>query len=153
MMTEWDRGLQPSLEGKFQMQLWMRWRRWKSVNHIEVLGQRLPMETCEDYIDLSFMEEDRADMVSEAICNTKIGMVRNHLQDRLKEYMVAHYCEEEPTDGNSGGSIFASDILMGLPLEEREDHWIHDETTAAWTRIIVVPRKELYIQKRSPLPR
>ena len=40
-----------------------------------------------------------------------------------------------------GESIFESDSLIGLSLDEREDHWTHDEITATWTRFIVVPRK------------
>ena len=115
--------------------------------------QNLPMMICEDGVDLSSTENDEAEMVSDAICNTKVGGVLDYLQDRLTECMVAHYCEDEPTEDNSGESIFESDSLMGLPLEEREDHWIHDETIATWTRIIVVPRKELHGQQRSPRPR
>ena len=70
----------------------------------------------------------------------KVGGVRNYLHDRMKECMVARYCEGEP----SGESIFESDSLIRLPLDEREDHWMHDETTATWTRIIAVPRKGFY---------
>ena len=33
---------------------------------------------------------------------------------------------------------------MGLQPEESGDHQIHDDSIATWTRIIVIPRKELY---------
>ena len=33
---------------------------------------------------------------------------------------------------------------MGLQPEETEDHWVRDETSATWTRVIVGPRKLPY---------
>ena len=34
---------------------------------------------------------------------------------------------------------------MGLPPEDSEDHLIRDETTATWTRVIVVHMRALYV--------
>lgn len=124
----------------------------RSADHVEVMGQCLPMQTCEDYVDVSFMKEERADVVSEAICNTKIGTVRNLLKDRLAAYMVAYYCEEEPAEEDVGESIFEPHGLMGLPMEEREDHWIHDKATATWPWIMVVRRRKLYYPVEEPPP-
>ena len=62
------------------------------------MGKRLQMQTCEDYVDLSFMNESKADVTSESVCNTKVGMVWNRLQDRRTEYMMVHYCEEDPAE-------------------------------------------------------
>ena len=58
--------------------------------------------------------------------------------------MVAELCEDDPFDSALGESIFEPGSRMGLQLEESEDHWIRDETTATWTRVIVIPRKTPY---------
>ena len=57
------------------------------VNRLEILGQRLPMSTCEDYVNLSFMNEEKASIISDAISSTKVGLVRDHLDHQLNEYM------------------------------------------------------------------
>ena len=55
----------------------------ESTVHIEVLEQNLPMITCEVGVDLSYMENEEAEMVADAICNTKVGGVLNYLQNRM----------------------------------------------------------------------
>ena len=65
---------------------------------------------------------------------------------------MAHYCEEEdPAEEDIGESRFEPNILMGLPIEEPEDHWMQDETIATWTRITMAPIWKLdYPGEESP---
>ena len=78
------------------------------------------------------------------MANTKVGEVREHFHQQLSKCMLAELYEEDPVDADLGESIFEPGSRMGLRFEESEDHWIRDETTATWTRVIVVPRRTLY---------
>ena len=79
-----------------------------------------------------------------AVSHAKVGLVRDHLDHRVKEYMVAHYCQQHHTEEDYGGPLFEPNSLVGLPMKGIEGHWMSDETTATWTRIIVAPRREFY---------
>ena len=45
------------------------------VSHLSIHceGEDLTMNVCEDYVFLSCMNASEADVVSESICNTKVG--------------------------------------------------------------------------------
>ena len=97
------------------------------------------MISCEEQTDISFLESSAAEAISKSLSNTEIAEVREHFTHHLQRCMMAELCGDV-----IGESIFESGSQMGLQPEETEDHWIRDETSATWTRVIVVPRKFPY---------
>ena len=112
----------------------------------------MPLITCEESVDISYLDQGCAADLSDAIACTKVGEVRHALDRRLSQCMMAELCEEEsPTNdllkGSSeaeeiGASIFDYGSPMGIIPDESEDRWDRGLATATWTRTIVVPRTE-----------
>ena len=107
---------------------------------VKTLEGDLPMITCEDALDISFLSGQAAPIISEALASTRVGEVRERFLQQLSRCMLAELCEDDPVEADLGESIFEPASRMGLQPEESEDHWIRDETTATWTRVIIVPR-------------
>ena len=106
---------------------------------VATLKRDLPIIICEEQMDISFMESPEVEAIAKSLCSTEVGEVREHFTHHLKRCMFAELCGDVV-----GESIFESGSQMGLQLEETEDHWMRGETSATWTRVIVVPRKSPY---------
>jgi len=122
--------------------------------HMASAEYYMPLITCEEPVDISYLKADCAVDLSDAIACTNVGEVRHVLDRRLSQCMMTELCEEESparvlSRGGSlgaelGASIFDYGSPMGIIPDESEDHWDRDLTTATWTRSIVVPRREFY---------
>jgi hypothetical protein len=105
----------------------------------------MPMITCDEPIDVSFLGSGYARDLSEAIACTRYGEVRRALDERVSDCLMAELCEDDRDRADPvGASIFDHDSSMGLGLDETEDHWVRDVPAGTWTRVIVVPRKSTF---------
>ena len=106
----------------------------------------VPMWTCEEDVDISFLRSDTAADLSDAIACTSVGEVRHTLDRRLRECMLAELCEEEDGDrsGDVGASIFDYNSPMGVIPDESGDYWHRGPMAATWTRFITVPRRDAF---------
>ena len=92
----------------------------------------MPLTTCEEPVDISYLKTDWAADLSDAIACTNVGEVRHILDRRLSQRMLAELCEEEsparvlPRGSELGASIFDYGSPMGLIPDESEDHWVRD---------------------------
>ena len=112
--------------------------------HLVSMDCSMPLLTCEEPLNVSFLDTDYARDLSEAIACTRYGEVRQALEDRAVMYMMTELCDEKSTADQMGASIFDHDSPIGLEVEENEDRWIHDVAAGTWTRVIVVPRKTMF---------
>ena len=116
----------------------------KSI-HLTSVDRCMPLITCDEPADISFLGSDYARDLSDAMACTRIGEVRSALSECVKECLLAELCEDSKAEADSvGASIFDHDSPMGLGLDETTDHWIRDVAAGTWTRVIVVPRKSAY---------
>ena len=116
----------------------------------------MPMTICEEAIDISYLGTLEAAGLSEAIGSTKVGELRKELEKKCERLLMSVLCGEDvsgDTRGlqsdreeseDPGGSIFDHGSRMGLIPGEDVDHWLRDEVTATWTRVIRVPRRSMY---------
>lgn len=116
------------------------------------------MLVCEESMGLPFVNTVEANAISESMCDTKVGLVRNSLEEHFKGHRMARCCcdinaagGEEECNTDEWESTFEPDRLMGLPVEQFMDHW-EDPTTASWTRHMIVPRKSLYVPAEDVVP-
>ncbi len=87
----------------------------------------MPLVTCEESGDTSYLDSEYARGLSDAIDCTKVGEVRHTLDRRLSQCMMAELCGEEFSTGllSSGGSseaelgasIFDHGSPMGVNLQ------------------------------------
>ena len=112
--------------------------------HLVSLDRSMPLLTCEEPLNVSFLGTDYARDLSEAIACTRYGEVRQALGDRAVMYMMTELCDEKSTADQMGASIFDHNSPIGLEVEENEDRWIHDVAAGTWTRVIVVPRRTMF---------
>ena len=117
--------------------------------HMTSLDYCLPMITCEEPVDISFLDSELARNLSDVIGCSRVGEVRHLLDMRLNQCLMAGLCEDLSgglasmgglAEDDRGASIFDHDSQMGVIPEESGDHWIQDSSTASWTRYVVVPR-------------
>ena len=107
----------------------------------------MPMTTCEDGVDISYLKVRKATMLSEAIGCTNVGQLRDRLDMQLNQCLLAELVESpgvlapggnDPAGDASPGedmneSVFDYGSKMGqLPYAEG-DYWDYDKTTATWT--------------------
>ena len=85
----------------------------KNTQHIATSEWCLPMITCEEPVDLSYLEGSRAFEIQETIACTNVGGVRVHLDVQLGRCLIAELCEFEPSEDYSAG-----DAPGGIPKEE-----------------------------------
>ena len=105
------------------------------------------MTTCEGEVDVSFLDSSRAADLSDATACPNVGEARHALDRQLKQRMLSELCEDDDDSSNDeevGASIFDYSSPMGLIPDESGDYWVRDSTTATWTRLITVPRREFY---------
>ena len=102
------------------------------------------MIICEEQMDISFMESPEVEVIAKSLSSTEVGEAREHFTHHLKRCMMVELCGDV-----IGESIFDSGSQMVLQVEETEDHWMRDETSATWARAIVVPRKFPYHPEES----
>ena len=102
------------------------------------------MIICEEQIYISYLDSSASEMISKSLSTTRVGEVMEHFHHHLKKCMMAESCGEDQLGSEVGKSIFEPGSRMCLQTEETEDHWVRDETSATWTRVIVVPRKIPY---------
>ena len=123
--------------------------------HMVSLDYCLPMITCEEPVDVSFLNSEHARGLSDAIGCSRVGEVRHLLDRRLNQCMMAELCGETLTNGlgsigevdvtqKLGESIFDHASQMGVVPGELSDHWDRDPLTATWTRSVVVPRRTFF---------
>ena len=55
----------------------------------------MPLTTCEESVDISYLKTDWAADLSDAIACANVGEVRHMLDRRLSQRMLAELCEEE----------------------------------------------------------
>ena len=60
--------------------------------HMTSLDYCLPMITCEEPVDLSFLDSERARNISDAIGCSRVGEARHLLDERLNQCMMAELC-------------------------------------------------------------
>ena len=118
--------------------------------HMTSLDYCLPMITCEEPVDISFLDSAKARDLSDAIGCSRVGEVRHILDRRLNQCMMAELCGEdissgllstgESSEAELGASIFDYGMQMGMIPDGSADRWDRDPATATWTRSIVVPR-------------
>ena len=123
---------------------------------LETADVCMPMTICEEAIDISYLGTLEAAGLSEAMGSTKVGEVRKELEKKCERLLMSVLCGEDvsgdtrgiqPDRAESedpGGSIFDHGSRMGLIPGEDVDHWLRDEVTATWTRVIRVPRRAMY---------
>ena len=127
--------------------------------HVATEDYYMPMTTFEDGVDISYRNIGKAAMLSEAIGSTNVGQLRDRLDVQLNQCLLAELVESPGVSGPGGNDLAGVDAGLGedmsesifdygskmgqLPYDEG-GCWVYDETTATWTRIIVVPRKEFY---------
>ena len=115
--------------------------------HVATQNYYMPMTTCEEEVDVSFLDSSRAADLSDAIACTNVGEVRHTLDRQLKQCMLSELCEDDDGSSNDeevGASIFAYSSPMGLIPDGSGDYSVRDSTTATWTRFITVPRREFH---------
>ena len=124
--------------------------------HMVSLDYCLPMITCEEPVDISFLSSNYAKGLSDAVGCTRVGEVRHLLDGRLDEYMLAELCGEalhaglkstgEGPEPELGESIFDHASQLGIVPGEAvlSDRWDRDPLTATWTRSILIPRKTFF---------
>ena len=122
--------------------------------HMTSLDYCLPMITCEEPVDVSFLGSEQARNLSDAIGCSRVGEVLHLLDRRLNQCMMAELCGEdfpsglasigEPPQEELGESIFDYGSQMGMIPDGSADRWDRDPLKAMWTRSIVVPRREFY---------
>ena len=82
----------------------------------------MPLITCEEPVDISYLRSDLAADLSDAISCTKVGEVRSALDRCWSQCMMAEICEEEsPTrvlsrGGSLGAELGASIFDYGSPM-------------------------------------
>ena len=84
--------------------------------HVVSEDYYMPLTTCEESVDISYLKTDWAADLSDAIACTNVGEVRHMLDGRLSQRMLAELCEEESPDtstrvlsgGSSSGELGAS---------------------------------------------
>ena len=111
----------------------------ESIPTIRTLDYELPMATCEEKVDLSYLENLTSDLLEEAVARTNVGGVCLQLDDQIASCMMQSLCP-----GEEGESIFDPGSRMGLEEDCEEDRWEYDASNASWTRFIVVPRKDFF---------
>ena len=67
--------------------------------HMTSLDYCMPLITCEEPVDISFLDSKKARNVSDAIKCTKVGEVRHTLDRLLSQCMMAEFCEEDCPSG------------------------------------------------------
>ncbi len=70
----------------------------RNTQHIATSEWHLPMITCEESIDLSYLENPRAKEIEETIACTNVGSLREQLGARLGQCMMAELCEGESSE-------------------------------------------------------
>ena len=107
------------------------------------LDYYMPLTTCEEPVDVSYLETDGVVDLSDAIACTNGWEVRHMLNRRLSQRMLAELCEEESSRFSRG--LYLEGAPQGKILEHRSStlgaRWA---STATWTRSIVVPQREFY---------
>jgi len=111
--------------------------------HLVSAGGSMPLITCDEPLDLSFLDTDYARDLSEAMACSRFGEVRQALSDQAAVFMMTELCADKETADPVGASIFDHDSSRGLELGETEDHWTRDVAAGTWTRVMVVPRSTM----------
>ena len=111
-----------------------------STVHIRTLDCDMLMKTCEEDVDLSYLEDAEATMLSEAISSTYVGGVRSRLDEQVRSCMMRTLCQADL----EAESIFEPGSRMGVETATDADYWQYDSSRATWTRFIVIPRVDLF---------
>ena len=111
--------------------------------HMTSLDYCLPMITCEEPVDISFLDSAQARDLSDAIGCSMVGEVRHILDRRLNQCMTAKLCGEDiasglpsiggPSQAELGASIFDYGSQMGMIPDGSSDRWDRDPSTPTWT--------------------
>ena len=119
--------------------------------HMTSMDYCIPLITCEESVDISYLDSEQARDLSDAIECTKVGEVRHTLDRCLSQCMMAELCGENISSGllstggaseaELGASIFEYGSQMGVVPDGSGDRWDRDPSTATWTRTIVVARR------------
>ena len=82
--------------------------------HIHSSEYHLPLITCEDQVDLSYLSSSYTDDLSYAINSNNVGAVRQALGRCVDECLLAELCEDEEAELSDpvGASIFDHDSSM-----------------------------------------
>ena len=74
--------------------------------HMISMDYCIPLITCEESVDISYLDSEQARDLSDAIECTKVGEVRHTLDRRLSQCMMAELCGEDFSSGllSTGGS-------------------------------------------------
>ena len=101
--------------------------------HMTSLDYCMPLITCEEPVDISFLDSEKARNVSDASKCINVGEVRHTLDRLLSQCMMAEFCEEDgpsgllstgnASDAELGASIFDYGSQMGVVPDEKVDHW------------------------------
>ena len=70
--------------------------------HVTTEYRHMPMIICEEPVDVSYVESYRADAVSDAVACTNVGEVRRHLNDQLRQCLMADFATKETTRRTPG---------------------------------------------------
>ena len=74
----------------------------------------MPLITCDEPVDLSYLGTTGAQELSEAIACTRVGEVRRALMDRASDCLMAELCEDDASSADPvGTSIFDHDSTIG----------------------------------------
>ena len=101
--------------------------------HMASAEYHMPLITCEEPVDISYLKADCAVDLSDAIACANVGEIRHVLDRRLSPCMMAELCEEDsPARALSRGGSSEAELgawisdygsPMGIIPDESEDRW------------------------------
>ncbi len=74
----------------------------RSILHISSDKRVMPMITCEEPVDISYLGRHCTEAISDAIVCSTVGELRERLDNQLQACLLSELCEDNTPEGSHG---------------------------------------------------